>query len=89
MGFHWLDDGKQYVYVQIPATMQAPTVADMSIADEHIVVETKTRISTICEDLSKNPSHAILVKKGDDILGIVTARDIFTSMAAGINATKV
>tara|TARA_B110001452_G_scaffold10754_1_gene8956 strand:- start:1127 stop:1714 length:588 start_codon:yes stop_codon:yes gene_type:complete len=81
--------GKQYEYEQIPGVMQTPTVADMSITDEHLVVETKTRISNICEHLSNHPSHAILVKKGEEILGIVTARDIFTSMAAGINATKV
>ena len=77
------------MYGQNPNNMQEPTVADMSIADEHIVVETKTRISAVCEVLSKNPSYAILVKKGDEILGIVTARDIFSSMAEGINATKV
>jgi len=81
--------GKQYEYGQLPDNMQEPTVADMSIADEHIIVATKTRISAVCDVLSNNPSYAILVKKGDDILGVVTARDIFSSMAEGINATKV
>jgi len=80
---------KHIVYGQKPNNMQEPTVADMSIADEHIVVATKTRISAVCDVLSNNPSYAILVKKGDDILGVVTARDIFSSMAEGINATKV
>jgi CBS domain-containing protein len=82
-------DGKAYRVWTKANDMQEPTVADMSIADEHIVVETKTRISAVCEVLSNNPSYAIIVKKGDDILGVVTARDIFSSMAEGINATKV
>ena len=69
--------------------MEEPTVADMSITDEHIVVATKTKVSDICQELSKNPEHAILVKKGRDILGVVTARDIFAKMAEGLNATKV
>ena len=57
--------------------------------DEHIVVESKTKVSDICQELSRNPEHAILVKKGKDILGVVTARDIFAKMAEGLNATKV
>ena len=69
--------------------MEEPTVADMSITDEHIVVATKTKVSDICQELSKNPEHAILVKQGKDILGVVTARDIFAKMAEGLNATKV
>ena len=69
--------------------MEEPTVADMSIADEHIVVTKKTRISAVCEELSVNPGHAVLVKKGGDILGVVTAKDIFATMAEGTNATKV
>ena len=69
--------------------MEEPVVSDMSITDEHIVVATKTRVSEICAELSKNPDHAILVKKGSDILGVVTARDIFMNMAEGLNATKV
>ncbi len=69
--------------------MEEPTIADMSIADEHIVVASKTRVSAICQDLSKNPEYAILVKKGSEIIGVVTARDIFSKMADGMNATKV
>ena len=69
--------------------MEEPTVSDMSITDEHIVVESKTKVSDICQELSRNPEHAILVKKGKDILGVVTARDIFSKMAEGLNATKV
>tara|TARA_B100000700_G_scaffold240045_1_gene266872 strand:+ start:264 stop:818 length:555 start_codon:yes stop_codon:yes gene_type:complete len=69
--------------------MDEPTVADMSITDEHIVVASKTKVSEICNELSRNPEHAILVKKGRDILGVVTAKDIFARMAEGINATKV
>ena len=69
--------------------MEEPKIADMSIADEHIVVVSKTRVSAICQELSKNPDYAALVKKGNDIIGVVTARDIFAQMAEGLNATKV
>ena len=69
--------------------MEEPTIADMSITDEHIVVASKTRISSVCEELSKNPDYAVLVKKGNEIIGVVTARDIFVTMAEGLNATKV
>ena len=69
--------------------MEEPTIADMSITDEHIVVASKTRISSVCEELSKNPDYAVLVKKGNEIIGVVTARDIFARMAEGLNATKV
>lgn len=69
--------------------MEEPKIADMSIADEHIVVVSKTRVSAICQELSKNPDYAVLVKKGNDIIGVVTARDIFAQMAQGLNATKV
>ena len=69
--------------------MEEPKIADMSIADEHIVVVSKTRVSAVCQELSKNPDYAVLVKKGNDIIGVVTARDIFAQMAEGLNATKV
>ena len=69
--------------------MQEPTVADMSIADEHIVVKSKTRISEVCKELAVNPDNAVLVKKGSEILGVVTARSIFQTMSEGVNATKI
>ena len=69
--------------------MEEPTIADMSITDEHIVVASKTRVSSVCEELSRNPDYAVLVKKGSEIIGVVTARDIFAKMAEGMNATKV
>ncbi len=77
------------MYGQFDAGMQEPTVADMSIADEHIVVETKTRISDVCKELAVNPDHAVLVKKGSEVLGVVTARVIFQTMSEGVNATKI
>ncbi|RJU86384.1 MAG: CBS domain-containing protein [Candidatus Poseidoniales archaeon] len=77
------------MYGQFDASMQEPTVADMSIADEHIVVETKTRISDVCKELAVNPDHAVLVKKGSEVLGVVTARVIFQTMSEGVNATKI
>ena len=61
--------------------MQEPTVADMSITDEHIVVQSKTRISEVCKELAINPDNAVLVKKGSEILGVVTARSIFQTMS--------
>ncbi|MFL2961802.1 MAG: CBS domain-containing protein [Candidatus Poseidoniaceae archaeon] len=76
-------------YGWVEWNMQEPTVADMSIADEHIVVEMKTRISEVCKELAVNPDHAILVKKGSEIRGVVTARSIFQKMSEGVNATKV
>lgn len=71
--------------------MQEPTVADMSIADEHIVVEPKTTVSGIASELANNPRNAILVKdKGSgSIHGVVTSRDIFNKIAEGFNATKL
>ena len=71
--------------------MQEPTVADMSIADEHIVVEPKTTVSKIAADLANNPRNAILVKKkgSGTIHGVVTSRDIFNKMSEGQNATKL
>ena len=69
--------------------MEEPKIADMSIADEHIVVVSKTRVSAICQELSKNPDYAVLVKKGNDIIGVVTARDIFAQMAEGLNLSLI
>ncbi len=69
--------------------MQEPTVADMSITDEHIVVQSKTRISEVCKELAINPDNAVLVKKGSEVLGVVTARSIFQTMSEGVNATKI
>ena len=69
--------------------MQEPTVSDMSITDEHIVVQSKTRISEVCKELAVNPDNAVLVKKGSEILGVVTARSIFQTMSEGVNATKI
>ena len=77
------------LYWVIQQGMQEPTVADMSITDEHIVVQSKTRISEVCKELAVNPDNAVLVKKGSDILGVVTARSIFQTMSEGVNATKV
>ena len=73
----------------LPTIMQEPTISDMSITDEHMVVASKTRVSAICQELSKNPDYAVLVKKGSEIIGVVTSRDIFAKMAEGMNATKV
>ena len=71
--------------------MLEPTIADMSISDEHIVVEPKTAVSSIATELSSNPRNAILVKKkGSGIIhGVVTFRDIFSKISEGANVTKM
>ena len=69
--------------------MQEPTIADMSIKDEHIVVVSKTRVSSVCEELSKILIMQYWSRKVSEIIGVVTARDIFAKMAEGLNATKV
>ena len=68
--------------------MAEPTVSDMVITDEHFVVPNKTKISDICARLAKNPNHAVLVKKGEFITGVVTSKDIFSYMAEGGNPLK-
>ena len=42
--------------------MQAPTISDMSITDEHVVVDPKTTVGMVSERLSRSPDDAILVK---------------------------
>ncbi len=68
--------------------MAEPTVSDMVITDEHFVVPSKTKISDICARLAKNPNHAVLVKKGEFIVGVLTSKDIFSHMADGGNPLK-
>jgi len=69
--------------------MQAPTLSDMSITDEHIIVAPKTTIGDIGGKMADNPNNAILVQdKAGDIQGVVTARDIFFLMADGTNPVK-
>jgi len=71
--------------------MQEPTVADMSITDEHIVVDPKTTVSGVADELANNPRNAILVKNKStgSIHGVVTSRDIFNKISEGYNATKM
>ena len=40
--------------------MQAPTISDMSITDEHVVVDPKTTVGMVSERLSRSPDDAIL-----------------------------
>ena len=69
--------------------MKEPTVSDMSIADEHMVVDSKSRVSEICEVLASNPSFAVLVKKKGDVIGVLTAKDIFIQLSMGKNVSKL
>ena len=41
--------------------MKEPTVSDMSIADEHIVVDAKSKVGDVCGKLSINPRNAVPV----------------------------
>jgi len=71
--------------------MQEPTVSDMSITDEHIVVEPKVTVGSIASQLADDPSLAVLVKikGGSDIQGVVTVKDILSLMAEGKNPAKL
>ncbi len=69
--------------------MKEPTVSDMSIADEHIVVEAKTKVGDVCEELSKNPRNAVLVMKKGEVMGVITAKDIFMQLSEGKNVAKL
>ena len=70
--------------------MEGPTISDMSITDEHFVVDGKAAVSTIAANLAKNPNDAILIKdKAGTVTGVVTIKDIFGAMADGVNVMKV
>jgi signal-transduction protein with cAMP-binding, CBS, and nucleotidyltransferase domain len=71
--------------------MQEPTVSDMSIADEHIVVEPKATVASIASQLAADSSLAVLVKVkgGNEIQGVVTAKDILSIIAEGKNPAKM
>ena len=66
--------------------MEEPTVADMSFTTNMLLWLLRPKSATFVSAFEK-PEHAILVR--EDILGVVTARDIFAKMAEGLNATKV
>ena len=70
--------------------MEGPTISDMSITDEHFVVDGKAAVSTVASNLAKSPNDAILIKdKKDTVVGVVTIKDIFGAMASGVNIMKV
>ena len=70
--------------------MEGPTISDMSITDEHFVVDGKAAVSTFASNLAKSPNDAILIKdKKDTVVGVVTIKDIFGAMASGVNIMKV
>ena len=70
--------------------MQEPRVADMSISDEHTIVDEKSQLSSVATVLSQHPMHAVLVtsKKTSNIIGVVTAKDIFSKISEGVNVAK-
>jgi CBS domain-containing protein len=70
--------------------MEGPTISDMSITDEHFVVDGKAVVSTVAANLAKSPNDAILIKdKAGTVAGVVTTKDIFGAMADGVNIMKV
>ena len=71
--------------------MQEPTVSDMSIADEHIVVGPKATVVSVASQLSTDSGIAVLVKKkgGNEIQGVVTVRDILSIISEGKNPSKM
>jgi CBS domain-containing protein len=70
--------------------MEGPTISDMSITDEHFVVDGKAAVSTVASNLAKSPNDAILIKdKKGAVVGVVTIKDIFGAMASGVNIMKV
>ena len=70
--------------------MEGPTISDMSITDEHFVVDGKAVVSTVAANLAKSPNDAILIKdKSGVVAGVVTTKDIFGAMADGVNIMKV
>ena len=70
--------------------MEGPTISDMSITDEHFVVDGKAAVSTVASNLAKSPNDAILIKdKKGTVVGVVTIKDIFGAMASGVNIMKV
>ena len=69
--------------------MEGPTISDMSITDEHFVVDGKSTIATVADRLAKGPNDAILVKdKSGQVAGVVTVKDIFSAMSQGGNVGK-
>ena len=70
--------------------MQAPTISDMSITDEHVVVDPKTTVGMVSERLSRSPDDAILVKdKSGNVAGVVTSKDIFKALGEGKSVVKL
>tara|TARA_Y100000766_G_scaffold229797_1_gene203439 strand:- start:2322 stop:2879 length:558 start_codon:yes stop_codon:yes gene_type:complete len=69
--------------------MKEPTVSDMSIADEHIVVDAKSKVGDVCGKLSINPRNAVLVMKKGEITGVITAKDIFAHLFQGKHVAKL
>lgn len=74
----------------IAYVMEGPTISDMSITDEHFVVDGKAAISSVAANLAKSPNDAILIKdKSGVVSGVVTTKDIFGAMSEGVNIMKV
>ena len=71
--------------------MQEPTVSDMSIIDEHIVVEPKATVTSIASQLASESGLAVLVKikGGNEIQGVVTVKDILSIISEGKNPSKM
>ena len=70
--------------------MDEPTVADMSIGDEHDLIDGKSSFREVASKLMSQPSSAILVmSKVGKVAGVVTLKDLLKLCAEGKNPGKV
>ena len=65
--------------------MEEPTVSDMSITDEHVVIPLKSTFQDVAARLVEAPSAAVLIHDSQvgRIVGVITARDLFAVCAEG------
>ena len=70
--------------------MDEPTVSDMSITDEHVIIPLKSTFQDVAARLVEAPSAAVLIHdaKAGRIVGVITSRDLFAVCAEGRPAHK-
>ena len=70
--------------------MDEPTVSDMSITDEHVIIPLKSTFQDVAARLVEAPSAAVLIHdaKVGRIVGVITSRDLFAVCAEGKPAHK-
>ena len=70
--------------------MDEPTVSDMSITDEHVIIPLKSTFQDVAARLVEAPSAAVLIHDAQvgRIVGVITSRDLFAVCAEGRPAHK-